>query len=57
MLLPVFVIYSGYPLTSEKSVYQTTCLDFLGVQIDTVAMEIHLPMEKIVKIRMLLDFI
>lgn len=42
------------PLAPEKSVSPTTCLDFLDVQIDTVAMEFHLPMEKIIKTRLVL---
>lgn len=47
----------GIPLAEEKSVYPTSCLDFLGIQIDTVSMEFRLPDEKIIKIRILLDFI
>lgn len=47
----------GVPLAPEKSMYPTTCLEFLGVQIDMVAMEFRLPMEKITKIRVLLDLI
>lgn len=47
----------GVPLAPEKSVSPTTCLDFFGVQINTVAMEFRLPMDTIVKTRLLLEFI
>lgn len=36
----------GVPLMPKKSVPPTTCLEFLGIQIDTVAMEFGLPMTK-----------
>lgn len=47
----------GIPLTHEKSVYPTSCLEFLGIQIDTIAMEFWLPLEKIVRIQKLLVFV
>ena len=33
----------GVPLASEKVKGPTTCLTFLGIEIDTVAMELRLP--------------
>ena len=37
----------GVPLASEKVEGPTTCLTFLGIEIDTVAMELQLPEKKI----------
>lgn len=39
------------PLASEKTVFPCTCLDFLGITIDTTAMECRLPPEKLIKLR------
>lgn len=47
----------GVPLAEEKSVYPTSCLEFLGIQIDTVAMEFRLPIEKVLHIQSLLVFV
>lgn len=47
----------GVPLAEEKSVYPTSCLDFLGIQIDTVAMEFRLPVDKVLRIQALLVFV
>ena len=41
----------GIPLKQEKTVYPTTILTFLGLELDTQAMEIRLPQEKLLKIR------
>lgn len=47
----------GVPLAEEKSVYPTSCLDFFGIQIDTVAMEFRLPIDKVLHIQKLLAFV
>lgn len=39
----------GVPLKQEKTVYPTTMLTFLGLELDTNDMEIRLPMEKLQK--------
>ncbi|XP_056017308.1 uncharacterized protein LOC130053772 [Ostrea edulis] len=36
----------GLPIKQEKTVLPTTCLVFMGLELDTVAMEIRLPLEK-----------
>lgn len=36
----------GVPLANEKSVLPTTCLEFLGVTIDTDLMQFRLPPQK-----------
>lgn len=36
----------GVPLTQEKNVFPSVCLEFLGITIDTVHIEFRLPMEK-----------
>lgn len=41
----------GVPLKQEKTVYPTTMLTFLGLELDTNDMEIRLPIEKLQKIR------
>lgn len=35
----------GVPLAQEKTVFPSTCLEFLGITIDMVLMEFRLPME------------
>lgn len=37
----------GLPLAAEKQVGPATCLDFLGIELDTIHMEIHLPEVKL----------
>ena len=37
----------GLPLAAEKHVGPATCLDFLGIELDTVHMEIGLPEVKL----------
>jgi len=39
----------GVPLAPEKTVGPTTCLPFVGIELDTVRSEARLPMDKIVK--------
>ena len=41
----------GIPLKQEKTVHPTTVLTFLGLELDTKAMEIRLPSDKLLKIR------
>lgn len=35
------------PLTPHKTVDPTTCLIFLGIEIDTIALELHLRRDKL----------
>lgn len=44
----------GIPLANEKTVGPTSVIEFLGITIDSVAMEFHLPMDKIIKMRSLI---
>ena len=44
----------GVPLAPSKTVGPCTTLQFLGIVIDTVAMEVRLPEDKLLKARMLL---
>lgn len=56
MLLSVFsetCAYFGVPLPSEKTVWLTTCIYDLGIVIDLVSTEFHLPLLKTVKARLL----
>lgn len=39
----------GVPLKMEKTIWPTTCLDFMGITVDTGAMEARLPPDKIEK--------
>lgn len=41
----------GLPLAEEKQVGPTTCLDFLGIELDSVKMESRLPAEKLQRTR------
>ena len=45
----------GVPLESHKCVCPSTCLDFLGIEINTIAIELRLPQEKLSKIKELLS--
>ena len=45
----------GVPIEKKKTVYPTTSLVFLGMQVDTESMELRVPVEKLEKIRKLLD--
>ena len=44
----------GVPLAAHKSVGPTTCLTFLGIEIDTLAMELRLPRDKLNRLKDLL---
>ncbi|MCG8624736.1 MAG: hypothetical protein MJE68_22410 [Proteobacteria bacterium] len=44
----------GIPLAPHKTVGPSTCLVFLGIEIDTIAMELRLPQEKLHKLQELL---
>ena len=44
----------GIPLAPHKSVGPTTCLVFLGIEIDTIAMELRLPADKLSNLKLLL---
>ena len=40
----------GVPLASEKSMDPCTCLDYIGFLLDTIAMEVRLPKEKLARL-------
>ena len=44
----------GVPLAPHKTAGPTTCLVFLGIEIDSVAMELRLPRDKLLRLRDLL---
>ncbi len=46
-----FCNYLGVPLAPEKTVPPSTCLTFLGIEIDTTLMQARLPLDKIHKCR------
>ncbi|KAK3086988.1 hypothetical protein FSP39_000072 [Pinctada imbricata] len=41
----------GVPIKAAKTVYPTTCLTFLGLEIDSMAFEIRLPPDKLSKLK------
>ena len=41
----------GIPIAQDKTEDFTTCLTFLGIEIDTQAMELRLPAEKLARVR------
>ena len=41
----------GLPVEEEKCEGPATCLTFLGIEIDTVALELRLPSDKLYKLR------
>ena len=41
----------GVPLAREKLVGPATCLTFLGIEVDTASLELHLPKEKLMALR------
>lgn len=45
----------GVPINEEKTEYATTCITFMGLELDSVAMEARLPFEKLEKLRNLLS--
>ena len=44
----------GVPIKKEKTEQATTCITFMGLELDSVAMEARLPQEKLEKLRHLL---
>ncbi|MES9971263.1 MAG: reverse transcriptase domain-containing protein, partial [Candidatus Thiodiazotropha sp.] len=44
----------GIPIKAEKTVYPTTCITFMGLELDSVKMEARLPPDKLSKARELL---
>ena len=40
----------GVPIKEEKTVYAQTTMTFLGIELDTIAMEAILPLEKVIQI-------
>ena len=44
----------GVPIAVHKCQGPTTCLEFLGIEIDTIAMELWLPQEKLTRLRTLI---
>ena len=45
----------GVPLTSNKKEGPSTCMSFLGIELDTVAGELRLPSKKLHRLRALLQ--
>ena len=45
----------GIPIADEKTEGPTTCLTFLGIELDTVAMEAHLPAAKLADLKLLVN--
>lgn len=41
----------GVPIKEEKTVYAQTIMTFLGIELDTIAMEARLPLDKVLKIK------
>ena len=44
----------GVPLAQEKSEGTTSCLTFLGIEVNTEQMQLHLPAEKLQRVRSLI---
>ena len=44
----------GVPIAVHKCQGPTTCLEFLGIEIDTIAMELRLPQDKLTRLRTLI---
>lgn len=45
----------GVPLATHKTEGPTTCLTYLGIEVDSVAGELRLPVEKLLRLRQLLQ--
>jgi hypothetical protein len=41
----------GVPIKEEKTVYPTTTITFLGLEVDSLAMEVRLPRDTLDKLR------
>lgn len=50
-------LYFGVPLASEKMVLPTTCLEFLGITIDNEIVQFSLPLDKVSKLPLLIDYV
>lgn len=46
---------TGVPINEGKTVFPTTCITFLGLELDSKIMEARVPPDKLVKMRELLD--
>ena len=47
--------FINLPVKEEKTVFPSTCATLFGIEVDTVAWELRLPMEKLVNLRSLLS--
>ena len=45
----------GIPIKADKTVNPTTCITFMGLELDSLKMEARLPQEKLIKARQLLN--
>ena len=45
----------GVPIKKEKTEYATTCITFMGLELDSARMEARLPQDKLEKARLLLS--
>ncbi|XP_041428581.1 uncharacterized protein LOC121396972 [Xenopus laevis] len=45
----------GIPLSKEKTVYPTTVMQFLGIEIDTIKQEFRLPQDKLIQLKSLIN--
>ena len=45
----------GFPMASDKREGPTTCLTFLGVELDTIKLELRLPAEKLARLKGILQ--
>jgi hypothetical protein len=41
----------GVPIKEENTVYAQTTMTFLGIELDTIAMEARLPLDNVLKIK------
>ena len=45
----------GLPMAADKREGPTTCIIFLGIELDTVKLELRLPQHKLVRLKSLLQ--
>ena len=55
MVLEETCHHLGVPIAAEKCQGPSTCLEFLGIEMDTLAMELHLSQDKLSRLRTLLQ--
>ena len=55
ILFLIYVRELGIPIAESKSVGPTTVLVFLGLEIDSLAMTIRIPLNRIEELRQLLE--